>query len=585
MHACLKMLALFLLMSIGWLAFTPQAHADNWAAEAAKANKTDQKTTNCGNYVGLTNRIAGCIRETVDAAADRFFTGFYPIVQSAIGAVMTLAVIIYGILLSYGMVEKLGRDTMVLVIKLACVVAFTTSSPMLYKMVTQMMDGASLAAISYTPASGSADAAKTDFTQAKCMQLMKSQQDKSNETGGPSQQKRVVGPWLAMDCLLDTVIGIKVVTATPNQNALVYFNQVLDVGQNGASPQGTQDAAKQDNFGMSRGMLFLFFSGMQTSTVGLILGIVGFIFIWGLIMLIVKALFTYLAGYIGIALMVIVSPLFIPLILFRVTKQYFDKWVKTVISFALQPVLILAFITFSLAAVDFATFAGKYSIWYRIAGEESTKANFDLNTYLSVPRDKDGKIVEETPENAEKLALETTGPIIMKKSRPIFAVKGDKPEFTETQGAERVKVIETDEGGKFRGLKYTNCTKEKIAADTTGNLKKECSASYNISLWTSFLDWEKMAKARNPKVERADGATNDGQQIAREVLSSALFCAFVVFIMNGLLSVLPFMAQDLTGDGGQSTNVMRAVGSNFTGGQNVMSDVASQMRKFTGGRT
>ena len=131
MHACLKMLALFLLMSIGWLAFTPQAHADNWAAEAAKANKTDQKTTNCGNYVGLTNRIAGCIRETVDAAADRFFTGFYPIVQSAIGAVMTLAVIIYGILLSYGMVEKLGRDTMVLVIKLACVVAFTTSSPML----------------------------------------------------------------------------------------------------------------------------------------------------------------------------------------------------------------------------------------------------------------------------------------------------------------------------------------------------------------------------------------------------------------------------------------------------------------------
>lgn len=527
-----------LLVAAGIMWVSASAHAEEVAA--------------CTGYVGLTNRIAGCVRDAIDNGAAQFFAEIYPWLRGMISGVMTLAVILYGVLLSYGMVEKVGRDTMILIFKLASVIAFTASSPLLYSSAIGMMDAASSAVVSYAPPSGPADNAGTNFSQNTCLQNMVEQQA-SNGAG-----KAPAGPWLGIDCLLDTVIGIKTTNLNAPASTVKWFNEKFD----SADPS-------QGNEGMARSYLYIFFSGVQTSIMGLIFAVVGFIFIYGLLMLVVNAFFTYIAGYIGVALMVIVSPIFIPLILFKTTKQYFDKWLKVTFSFALQPVIMLAFVVFSLSAIDFAAFSGNYSIMYRIAGEQTRAAKFDMNRYLSMPRDAQGK------ESATDLAA----PIILKKSRDIAQFKGAVNEpltaINKTEGVVTAFVSE--------------CSPEQIRLDNANNkakrLEEKCGNYFPIKIAYDALDWKKMAKARVPAVvvpgKNAPTDEELGQQIAREVLASSVFCALVVFVMNGLLKIVPAMATDLLGDFGQSANIGGGSAANnpFSG---MVTGMQSRLGKLVG---
>jgi type IV secretory pathway VirB6-like protein len=511
------------------------------AAETA-APATTQVQSYCDGYVGLTNRMAACIRKSIDTAAEKFFTSFYGMLQTAITAFMTLAVIVYGILLAYGLVERIGRDTMLLLLKVAAVAAFCSNTPQIYKMTIQAMDGAALAAVSYVPPSGKADSSGSDFSQNKCMQNMVKEQAASNKN------LPVVGPWLGIDCLLDTVIGIKVSPkegSAPNSTA-VWYNEQFDAAQ----------ASKADNPGMARSLIFLFFSGVQSSIFGIMLGLAGFFFIAGLIMLIIRSFFTYIAGYLGIAVMVIVSPLFIPLVLFRETKVYFDKWVKLMISFALQPVLMLVFITFSLAAMDFAVLSGNYSVVYRMVGEASRAEKFDLNGYLTALRDENGQRLAEGATPDEK-----TRAIIAKKPRELLQVKTDveKPLPKTAQSANTiVKEVLVD------------CSAAAIKADTTGERKKSCDANYPIKIWQESINWDVMAKARGVEGNLPvvlSGSDDLGQQIGREVFSALLFCAVVVFVLQGLLKIIPMVANDVLGDRGQSPDLGSAFSPvNMSGG-------------------
>ena len=280
-------------------------------------------------------------------------------------------------------------------------------------------------------------------------------------------------------------------------------------------------------------MMMVFFSGIQTSVVGMILGIIGFIFIWGLIMLILKALFVYIAGYLGIALLILLAPLFIPLVMFKVTKQYFDKWVRLLVGFTLQPVIVLVFISFSIAAVDLAAFSGDYSVMYRLAGDASRQQGFNLNDYLI----NHGAIAKNTKTVAQVKAT------------------GGNPENASKPG----EVIQT---GANKGIIRSLCKPEEMAKNAA--LKKVCDSFYGIRVGFNKLDWDKLAETRSPGVEQGDGATTPGQQIANEVLSAAIFCGIVVFVMNGLFKVIPAMAQDLLGDFAQSPDLFKMGKGNST---------------------
>ncbi len=479
----------------GWLLVDPSLA---FAQSAPGASPVAQ----CSDYAGLTSRIVTCIRDTLTNVTGDYFDGFYRIVQMAIAGFMTAGVAIYGTLAAMGMLEKIGRDTVVLAVKLSMVTFFITNTNYVYNEAISAMDGLAAAVVQYTPESNSS---VLGAQRAQCVEQMKSASDEAGVPYSPV--------WLGMDCLLDSVVGIKVATTWSNQNI-----------QNSASEWYN---TKLEGTGMGRSLIFLFFSGLQTSVVGIIFAVIGFIFLYSLVFMIGKAMFTYLAGYIGIAFMMIFAPIFIPLVLFRKTKEYFDKWLKLTISFALQPVLILVFVIFSMAAVDLAAFSGDYSLMYRVAGEASRQPNFNLNKYL------------------------TDAGAISKKSSEAYQNKvGVGDQSTVIQNGEKIKEL-------LQGLPRSECLKR--AQNLDPETKKICEQNWSVSFWHDSIDWKKLAEARNPPVVLSGDATRPEQQISREVLASSILCAIVVFVMLNLLKVVPLIVNDLLGDSFASPNLYGAV--------------------------
>lgn len=501
--------------------------------EFAHATPQQPGATNCSSYVGITNKIASCIRATLDNTADTFFVVFYPIVSRAITAMMTLAVIVFGAMAAYGMLEKVGRDSIMLLLKIAMVSWFTTNTDYMYHSVLDMMDDTATAVLTYVPSSGPLNNSGDDYSQVKCMKNMHDAQ--SNSSGNPGAP----GPWVAMDCLIDTIIGIHMPTTTNNnaQSPIKAFNDQLNNADQGPS----------------RGMIYLFFSSL-TSVMGIGLAIIGFIFLRGMVSLIIKALFIYLAGYLGLAVLMMFAPMFIPLVLFQSTKSYFDKWVKLIISFSLQPIIILVFVMFTITAVDLATFSGDYSVFYRVAGDASRQQGFTLNGYLTCPRSS-GNPTQCLPANTNPLPADAFA-LIAKTNLEYGRVKS-------TGNDTNIDIIQNTNDSVINNLGNSKCTKALMDADP--NVKKACDQSYSLFIQQDSMNWQNMAAARVPTVQvptaqQGQPQVTPAQQIAREVLASLIFAALVVYIMNRLLSVIPSVAYDLTGDFGSSPNLAKSMG-------------------------
>jgi len=58
-----------------------------------------------------------------------------------------------------------------------------------------------------------------------------------------------------------------------------------------------------------------------------------------------KAVLVYLTSMIGIAILLMVSPLFFTFLLFKTTKVIFDNWLKQLMAFAIQPIVVISGIT------------------------------------------------------------------------------------------------------------------------------------------------------------------------------------------------------------------------------------------------
>lgn len=507
----------------------------------------------CEKYIGLTNHIAGCIRMTLKNATDGWFSGIFLIFARAIFWLLILAVTIFGAMAAMGMLEKPGRDVLMLVIKMVFVIYFSLSGRDLYNMTMVMMDSTAQTVVSYIPMQGKLDNTDNgDFSMVKCMRGMQVKQGTPDvvyiyTTNRVYTSLGISGPWVAMDCIIDTVIGIRVANSDPASGAAEAYNSTFN------------DSDK----GLSRGLLYLFFSSMQSSVMGLLLFVVGMMFIWGMLQMIIKSLFIYLAGYIGLAVMMMFAPLFIPLVMFQSTKNYFDRWVKLVISFALQPIIILVFIAFSIAAVDLAMFSGDYSVMYRLTGDASRQKGFSLNSYLTCARDPANPKVcaasGVTPPETWKSIIEDTKVTYAK-------VKADQVEG-------KVDVDKSPFDSVVGGLDESKCVEKyyKILATDTpaqqtekNELRAKCDKSYALGIFKKNINWTKMAQARTPAVT-VEGNNNPteaqlGEQIAKEAFAAILFAAIVIFVMNKLLMVIPMVAYDLIGDFGQSPNLGSAVG-------------------------
>ncbi len=96
----------------------------------------------------------------------------------------------------------------------------------------------------------------------------------------------------------------------------------------------------------------------------------------------VKAVIMYIICYTIISVLIIVAPIFIPFILFKYTKHFFDEWLKYLISFFIQPIVILAFAFF---VCEFVLNQMYYILGIRVCWTFITKIFSGWDLYLWWP--------------------------------------------------------------------------------------------------------------------------------------------------------------------------------------------------------
>ncbi len=96
----------------------------------------------------------------------------------------------------------------------------------------------------------------------------------------------------------------------------------------------------------------LIISAYFTGPIGIYFALSVLIFGIMLIATAIRALHIFLASALSIIIFVFISPIIIPLVLFEKTKSIFDNWLKELISFCLQPMILFAYIAILIIVMD-----------------------------------------------------------------------------------------------------------------------------------------------------------------------------------------------------------------------------------------
>lgn len=267
--------------------------------------------------ISLFSVLMPCLVEEVQVHGRELIQHMQDFVSPIFSSFLVLVVIIYGVLLIAGMLQKTGRDTFVMLIKVAVVIFVMDNLIYVHDSMYALMD----ALVQAVTVVGGA--------------------------GGGIRCPGVVGIWGQLDCIIDMVVGI-------------------------ANPVT-----------LSNGLLGFFVSSFLSGSMGALIGLLGLYFCINLVIGAVKASFIYILAVLALILLIMMGALLVPMIFFKTTFSYFSAWSTMVLSTVLQPMILFAFLSVVIAAMDVIIYTGPNSIYRTIAGEASQAADFNLATFLT----------------------------------------------------------------------------------------------------------------------------------------------------------------------------------------------------------
>jgi hypothetical protein len=278
---------------------------------------TNYTNTACPEFYGFTRRIVQCVRDTVLASVNDILAPMFANLYDVAAAVATLAVALWGFLVATGMAAWPLRQGFMLAIKIAVLFTLfgttTYNFPYFYTAALDGLDDLLSGVTGYVNVSSS--------YAGTC--------DMPNETDASMML------WNNVDCMLDILIG----EVIPNSSII---------------------------FGLGG----FFLASLLTNAVGVFIGLLGFLIIVLLLFSILRALYIFVLAYVAFSLMALVSPIFLPMMLFRATFGYFEKWLKLSIGFILQPIFLFVYLTMLLAAFDTVIYTGPNSLFNTITGDQ-----------------------------------------------------------------------------------------------------------------------------------------------------------------------------------------------------------------------
>ncbi|MDR0288668.1 MAG: type IV secretion system protein [Rickettsiales bacterium] len=290
--------------------------------------------------VPITSMIVQCIKESLDnLVAGRDSSGnllmdkdgnkkgsFLSVAQkklkNTVTAVLVLALILFSIKAMSGGVRS-PQEMYMLIIKFALVIYFTTGDTMshYYGELTKLSNGLSEIVLKAS-------------SESKGICNYNAGADYEYTRNGKKISYSYLAPWDRLDCRI-----------------LFYLGAPLD-GIGGKIGTG------------SVGILAVL---LGAAPVLLVAGsIIGIIFAGGQILIAIVAIFmaimmmmvilwicyVFILSLVALSVIIILSPLFIPMVLFQHTKGYFDGWIRELITYSLYPVMLFAFLSFMFIACD-----------------------------------------------------------------------------------------------------------------------------------------------------------------------------------------------------------------------------------------
>ena len=238
------------------------------------------------------------------------FCGMITGLAPAVGAVLVLAVMFFGMAFTIGLIPATAREFQIFLFKIAFVWAFATQSDYLIGygyafFINGIRDGVAIGLSGYHSTSAACTAGGGNCTTGS---------DVYNE----------------MDAFL--------------ANFVHYATDYI----------GLTPSASDPNAGC-KNALFAVLAIMAVAFPPIFMA--ALVLIGKMAMTFVRAVFGYIYAMVGIAFLMTLAPFFLSFFLFKQTKPFFDKWIGYLASFALQIVILFAFLSF-LMSIDVSSITG-----------------------------------------------------------------------------------------------------------------------------------------------------------------------------------------------------------------------------------
>ncbi len=295
------------------------------AAQSAGGMSTTNAITFCGclrtaapdKFAGplvqcFTDPAAGIIPVATGAFLNHA-QGFY---LGIVEIFLTFVVALFGVKLILGDVQRIKATTLTLALKIGGIVFFLTQAPTFYMYILIILKGLS----------DSISDAATQINSSGFYNLVCNTAD----TGTASFRL-----WDRWDCFFDII--------------LIWSGTI----------------------GIGAMLLMLFF----TAGTGVIIVFVAIYFIIALVFAATRFIHMYLMSVLALSFLFTLGYIFVPLMVFRNTFDYFQKWLNIVFAYVLLPIITLGYMGMMLVALDVAVFSGQYSIWSQITGSTTYNAS------------------------------------------------------------------------------------------------------------------------------------------------------------------------------------------------------------------
>lgn len=256
---------------------------------------------------GITGSIIMCVERMITLSmfnenGDGYIKIVYESMEEAVWALIALLIVIHGTMMAMGLLQRTLAQTIIAILKVTIVLLVLDELPLLLPFFFDVMrELQTIVTGSLVP---------SPFTT--CGSAVA-------DPGGNAI-------WARVDCILAWIFG----TGGAGVNAIGALTHIL-------------------------GYLFRPEMGIAVFLLALSAMVM-------LVLTIARAVFAFISAIIIVSFLVVLTPIFAPLIFFQRTKEYFDSWVRQLLSNMFQPMVLFAFLTLFFATIESVLFTGSRSL-------------------------------------------------------------------------------------------------------------------------------------------------------------------------------------------------------------------------------